>query len=109
MTLDFRGQTAIVTGAAHGFGRAISLAFAARGADVWACDVLEGELHETEALCRAAGGSCHAVVADVRDRASVAACVSAASAGGGPRRHPGEQRRRRARTGGTAARADYAR
>ena len=83
MTLDFRGQTAIVTGAAHGFGRAISLAFAARGADVWACDVLEGELQETEALCRHAGGSCHAVVTDVRDRASVAACVAAASAAKG--------------------------
>jgi 3-oxoacyl-[acyl-carrier protein] reductase len=80
MTLDFSGQTAIVTGAAHGFGRAISRAFAARGAGVWACDVLADELHETEALCRHAGGSCHAVIADVRDRAAVAACVAAASA-----------------------------
>ncbi len=83
MILDFSGQTAIVTGAAHGFGRAISLAFAARGADVWACDVLAGELRETEALCRDAGGSCHAVAADVRDRAAVAACVAAASAAAG--------------------------
>ena len=58
MNLDFSGKTAIVTGAAHGFGRAISLAFAARGAHVWACDVLEDELRETEALCRQAGGSC---------------------------------------------------
>jgi len=83
MTLDFSGQTAIVTGAAHGFGRAISRAFAARGADVWACDVLADELRETEALCRQAGGSCHAVIADVRDRAAVAACVAAASAAAG--------------------------
>jgi 3-oxoacyl-[acyl-carrier protein] reductase len=83
MTLDFSGQTAIVTGAAHGFGRAISKAFAARGADVWACDVLADELRDTEASCRDAGGSCHAVIADVRDRAAVAACVAAASAAAG--------------------------
>jgi 3-oxoacyl-[acyl-carrier protein] reductase len=83
MTLDFSGQTAIVTGAAHGFGRAISTAFAGRGADVWACDVLADELRETEALCRDAGGSCQAVIADVRDRAAVSACVAAASAATG--------------------------
>ena len=34
MNQDFSGKTAIVTGAAHGFGRAISLAFAKRGASV---------------------------------------------------------------------------
>ena len=50
--LDFSGKTAIVTGAAHGFGRAIGIAFAERGAHVWACDVLDDELRETEALCR---------------------------------------------------------
>ena len=45
-----RGKTVIVTGAAHGFGRAISLAFAQRGAHVWACDVLADELAETQQL-----------------------------------------------------------
>ena len=69
MNLDFSGKTAIVTGAAHGFGRAISAAFAERGAEVWACDVLDDELRETEALCRNARGSCRAVITDVRDRA----------------------------------------
>ena len=71
MNIDFTGMTALVTGAAHGFGRAISLAFATRGAHVWACDVLADELRETEALGRAAGGTCCAVVLDVRDRAAV--------------------------------------
>jgi 3-oxoacyl-[acyl-carrier protein] reductase len=80
MNLDFGGKTAIVTGAAHGFGRAIAVAFAERGADVWACDVLDDELRETDALCRGARGSCHAVIADVRDRAAVEACVAAAAA-----------------------------
>jgi 3-oxoacyl-[acyl-carrier protein] reductase len=83
MILDFSGKTAIVTGAAHGFGRAISVAFAERGAAVWACDVIDDELRETEALCRNAGGSCRAVIADVRERAAVDACVAAASAASG--------------------------
>jgi 3-oxoacyl-[acyl-carrier protein] reductase len=83
MNFDFSGRTAIVTGAAHGFGRAISVALAERGAHVWACDVLAGELGGTEDCCRGAAGSCHAVVADVRDRDAVAGCVAAASAASG--------------------------
>ena len=50
MNIEFAGRTAIVTGAAHGFGRAISLAFAQRGAQVWAWDVLADELVETRRL-----------------------------------------------------------
>ena len=46
MNIPFTDQTVIVTGAAHGFGRAISLAFAQRGARVWACDILGDELKE---------------------------------------------------------------
>jgi 3-oxoacyl-[acyl-carrier protein] reductase len=83
MTLDFTGKTTLVTGAAHGFGRAISKAFAERGAHVWACDVLDDELNETAALCRGAGGTCHAVITDVRDRTAVDACVAAASQASG--------------------------
>ena len=50
MNLQFTNKTVIVTGAAHGFGRAISLAFAKSGATVWACDVLEDELVDTRSL-----------------------------------------------------------
>lgn len=80
MNLDFTGRTAIVTGAAHGFGRAITLAFAARGAHVWACDVIEDEVHETRELCRASGGACTARIVDVRDKAGIDACVADAGA-----------------------------
>lgn len=71
MNIQFRGKTAIVTGAAHGFGRAIALAFAERGASVWACDVLGDELQETRQLCQDAGGNCRVKVVDVRDRDQV--------------------------------------
>lgn len=68
MKLDFHGKTVIVTGAAHGFGRAIGVAFARLGAAVWACDLVADELSETRRLCEAAGGSCVTRVIDVRDK-----------------------------------------
>jgi len=40
MRIGFEGRVAIVTGAAHGFGRATALALAERGALVFGCDVL---------------------------------------------------------------------
>jgi 3-oxoacyl-[acyl-carrier protein] reductase len=80
MKIDFTGDTAIVTGAAHGFGRAIALAFATRGADVWACDVLGDELLETRKLVLAVGGKCSARAVDVRDKDAVEEFVADASA-----------------------------
>ena len=83
MNLRFDGRTAIVTGAAHGFGRAISLAFAERGASVWACDVLPEELAETRRVCEAAGGACQVRTVDVRDKAAVERFVAEASTAAG--------------------------
>lgn len=80
MNIEFTDKTVIVTGAAHGFGRAIALAFAQRGANVWACDLLGDELAETQRLCRADGGRCEVRTVDVTNRDAVFAFVREAEA-----------------------------
>lgn len=73
MNIEFAGKTAIVTGGAHGFGRAIAHAFAARGAHTWTCDILAEGLQETAAqACPAAGGQIETALVDVTDRGAVA-------------------------------------
>ena len=71
MHIEFTNRTALVTGAAHGFGRAIALAFAQRGAQVWACDIIANEVGETGDICRREGGRCEARAVDVSERESV--------------------------------------
>ncbi|HKW47548.1 MAG TPA: SDR family oxidoreductase [Gemmatimonadaceae bacterium] len=80
---QFVHSTVVVTGAAHGFGRAISLAFAERGANVWACDVLDDELAETGRLCLEKGGQCTVRTVDVSDKRAVDGFVADASAPSG--------------------------
>ena len=79
MIVDLSGRTALVTGAAHGFGRAIAGALAGVGARVVACDLVEEGLAETVAL---AGSSCTARRLDVTDEAAVAALVADLSGAG---------------------------
>jgi 3-oxoacyl-[acyl-carrier protein] reductase len=62
------GEVAIVTGAAHGIGRAIAVELAREGASIWACDVLERELGETRrTVGERAEGPCRVAVVDVTD------------------------------------------
>lgn len=72
MNISFDGKVVVVTGAAHGFGRAISEAFASRGARVHACDVNAAGLEETVKLC---GKETTAHVLDVGSRTDVQALV----------------------------------
>ena len=46
---DFTGTTVAVTGAGHGFGRAIAQSFAGFGARVFGTDLSDAELAETAA------------------------------------------------------------
>lgn len=79
MHISFENKTVIVTGAAHGFGRAISLAFAQRGAQVWACDVLADEMEETRRLCIEAGGGCEVRAVDITQPEACKSFVTEAS------------------------------
>jgi 3-oxoacyl-[acyl-carrier protein] reductase len=72
VNIAFPDRVAVVTGAAHGFGRAIAIAFAARGASVHVCDVNEAGLQETRALC---GERCRDHVVDVGDRSAVQSAI----------------------------------
>ena len=76
MTFDFSGQTVIVTGAAHGFGRAIAVKFASLGGNVWACDVNEEGLAQTKADGQGLSGQLQVQTVDVSDKSAVEAFVN---------------------------------
>lgn len=87
---EFKGRVALVTGAAHGQGRATAVALAREGAHVAALDVARQlsypgygmgtseALESTVAQCRAQGVEALPLVADVRDDAAVKASVAEA-------------------------------
>jgi len=76
MKIAFPGKKVIVTGAGHGFGRAIAKDFADAGAGVWACDLNAAGLKETRELC---GAGCEVRTLDVADRSAVQAFVAEAA------------------------------
>ncbi len=65
-----------MTGAAHGFGRAICVELAQHGAHVWALDIVGDELEDTARLCVQASGRCEARVIDITDADAVQALVN---------------------------------
>lgn len=79
MNVRFDDQTVLVTGAAHGFGRAIALAFAGLGAQVYAADVNASGLEETDAESRRRGTPVATSPVDVSDRAAVDAWLAGAA------------------------------
>lgn len=70
-TVDLKGQTALVTGASRGLGRAIALAFGKAGANVACVARSADKLKETVDAVVAAGGSAEAFTCDVNDGKSV--------------------------------------
>jgi NAD(P)-dependent dehydrogenase (short-subunit alcohol dehydrogenase family) len=81
--MRLKDKTAIVTGAAHGIGRAIALAFAREGAAVLVADVDEPGGEETAALIRKEGLAATFVQSDVSDEAQVIEAVRRAAAKNG--------------------------
>ncbi|HEL4257157.1 TPA: glucose 1-dehydrogenase [Stenotrophomonas maltophilia] len=75
ITYDFKGQVALVTGAASGMGLDTARAFAKAGAAVTLADVSEAALQQAVDEITAAGGKAIGVVCDVSDEAQVAAMV----------------------------------
>jgi NAD(P)-dependent dehydrogenase (short-subunit alcohol dehydrogenase family) len=85
---EWQGQVAFITGAAHGQGRATSLALAAEGVRIAALDVARplaypgyqlGSASDLETLaqeCRALGVDCLTFAADVRDDAAISEAVA---------------------------------
>jgi SDR family mycofactocin-dependent oxidoreductase len=88
---ELSGRVALVTGAAHGQGRATSLALARAGAHIVALDVAGpldypgytlGSASDLESLgdaCRGLGVECLTFAADVRDDLAVSAAVAKAA------------------------------
>jgi len=86
-TFDLAGQVALITGAAHGQGRASALALAREGVRIAALDVARplaypgypmGSSDELATLaqeCRALGVDCLTFAADVRDDVAVSRAV----------------------------------
>lgn len=75
---DFRGKTAVITGAASGIGNAIAHAMAREGARVVLADVEQSALDAAVAALRAAGAEAIGVRTDVSSFESVAALERAA-------------------------------
>src|SRR5262249_27679398 len=78
MDLGLRDKVAIVTGSSRGLGKAAAATLAAEGARVVLNGRSESALLETAEELRAAGGSVHAVVADVSSEAGCAQLVDQA-------------------------------
>lgn len=68
MNIQFDNKTVIVTGAAHGFGQAIALAFSSLGARVYAWDLIEAQLEQTKLK---ATGHCEVRAVDVTNPQAV--------------------------------------
>ena len=84
---EFEGKVALITGAAHGQGRAAALALAREGARIAAFDIAKplkypaygmgtaSELDSLRGECQAAGSGCLAFAGDVRDDEAITAAV----------------------------------
>lgn len=78
------GKTALITGAASGFGRAMAERFAAEGAAVSVVDLDAAGAEAVAGAIAATGARAVAAGADVTDRAALEAAIAGAEAAHGP-------------------------
>src|SRR3990172_5965482 len=76
--MELQGNTAIVTGAGQGIGKAIALAFAKEGADLVLAARSQEKLEEVARECQALGRKALPLGADVSKKGQVQALVEAA-------------------------------
>jgi 3-oxoacyl-[acyl-carrier protein] reductase len=83
LTVNLAGQTAIVTGASQGLGKAMAIELARNGARVACIARNADKLADTVATITQAGGAAEAFSCDVKDRESVDKIVDGVAEGWG--------------------------
>lgn len=71
--MNLKDKTVVVTGGGRGLGRAMALAFAAKGAKLAIVGMSESAANEAVALCREADVEARAYIADVSNESAVVA------------------------------------
>jgi 3-oxoacyl-[acyl-carrier protein] reductase len=69
--MNLKGKTIVVTGGGRGLGRAMTLAFARKGARLAIVGINESVIEEAVALCKEAGAEARSYRANVSDEAAV--------------------------------------
>jgi 3-oxoacyl-[acyl-carrier protein] reductase len=75
--MQIKGKTIAITGAGRGLGRAMALAFAAKGGNLALIDLNMTDLAESEQLCRARGVEAHSYGCNVTQEEAVIATMDA--------------------------------
>lgn len=69
--MNVKGKTIVITGGGRGLGRAMALAFAAKGTHLAIVGINDSVVRESVALCEQAGAQAKAYTADVSDESAV--------------------------------------
>ena len=75
IAMEFKGQVALITGAARGIGRAIALSLAKRGADIAVADISSESARETAAEIASLGVKAVPVALDVSKSSEVSGAI----------------------------------